>query len=90
MNITETRLPQDGAIKNLTEVKGLDLRVSSLPIVDGEKIVIRILNYSMSTSGLENLGLSENNLEKIHKLLKIPNGIILINSKHSIKKYYNC
>lgn len=78
MNITETRLPQDGAIKNLTEVKGLDLRVSSLPIVDGEKIVIRILNYSMSTSGLENLGLSENNLEKIHKLLKIPNGIILI------------
>ena len=78
MNITETRLPQDGAIKNLTEDMDLDLRVSSLPIVDGEKIVIRILNYSMSSSGLENLGLSEENLEKIHKLLKMPNGIILV------------
>ena len=78
MNITETRLPQDGAIKNLTDASGLDLRVSSLPIVDGEKIVIRILNYSMSNNGLENLGLSEENLEKIHKLLKMPNGIILV------------
>ena len=78
MNITETRLPQDGAIKNLTDASGLDLRVSSLPIVDGEKIVIRILNYSMSSSGLETLGLSEENLEKIHKLLKMPNGIILV------------
>ena len=47
-------------------------------IVDGEKIVIRILNYSMSSSGLESLGLSEENLEKIHKLLKMPNGIILV------------
>ena len=78
MNITETRLPQDGAIKNLTDASGLDLRVSSLPIVDGEKIVIRILNYSMSSSGLENLGLSDENLEKINKLLKVPNGIILV------------
>ena len=78
MNITETRLPQDGAIKNLTDASGLDLRVSSLPIVDGEKIVIRILNYSMSNNGLENLGLSEENLEKIKKLLTMPNGIILV------------
>ena len=78
MNITETRLPQDGAIKNLTDASGLDLRVSSLPIVDGEKIVIRILDYSMSSSGLENLGLSDENLEKINKLLKMPNGIILV------------
>ena len=78
MNITESRLPQDGAIKNLTDQVDLDLRVSSLPIVDGEKIVIRILNYTMSSSGLENLGLSEKNLEKINKLIKMPNGIILV------------
>lgn len=78
MNITESRLPQDGAIKNLTDQVDLDLRVSSLPIVDGEKIVIRILNYTMSQAGLENLGLSEKNLEKINKLIKIPNGIILV------------
>ena len=68
MNITETRLPQDGAIKNLTEDMDLDLRVSSLPIVDGEKIVIRILNYTMSTAGLDNLGLSDKNLEKSSKM----------------------
>ena len=78
MNITESRLPQDGAIKNLSDQIDLDLRVSSLPIVDGEKIVIRILNYTMSSSGLENLGLSEKNLEKINKLIKMPNGIILV------------
>ena len=78
MNITETRLPQDGAIKNLSDQIDLDLRVSSLPIVDGEKIVIRILNYTMSSGGLENLGLSSKNLEKINKLIKEPNGIILV------------
>ena len=78
MNITESRLPQDGASKNLSDQIDLDLRVSSLPIVDGEKIVIRILNYTMSSSGLENLGLSEKNLEKINKLIKMPNGIILV------------
>lgn len=78
MNITETRLPQDGAIKNLTDQIDLDLRVSSLPIVDGEKIVIRILNYTMSQGGLENLGLSDKNLAKINNLIKMPNGIILV------------
>lgn len=77
MNITETRLPQDGAIKNLNQDVDLDLRVSSLPIVFGEKIVIRILDYKMSSEGLENLGLSEKNLEKIKKLISLPNGIIL-------------
>lgn len=78
MNITESRLPQDGAIKNLNDIHDLDLRVSSLPIVDGEKIVIRILNYTMSSNGLEGLGLSDKNLEKINKLIKMPNGIILV------------
>ena len=77
MNITESRLPQDGAIKNLGQNIDLDLRVSSLPIVFGEKIVIRILDYKMSSQGLENLGLSEKNLEKIKKLISLPNGIIL-------------
>jgi type IV pilus assembly protein PilB len=78
MNITESRLPQDGAIKKLTDDINLDLRVSSLPIADGEKIVIRILDYSMSSSGLENLGLLPENLDKVEKLIKLPNGIILI------------
>ena len=78
MNITESRLPQDGAIKGLIENLDVDLRVSSLPIVDGEKIVIRILDYSMSNKGLESLGLTKNNYEKVKELIKKPNGIIMV------------
>ena len=77
MNITETRLPQDGAIKSDMGENSVDLRVSSLPIVDGEKIVIRILDYSMSLEGLETLGLSPKNLEIVRKMISVPNGIVL-------------
>ena len=78
MNIMETRLPQDGAIKSKIGDKLLDLRVSSLPTNNNEKIVIRILDYSKSLDGLENLGFSEASLEKVHKLMSVPNGIILV------------
>ncbi len=77
MNITETRLPQDGAIKSDMDKSSVDLRVSSLPIVDGEKIVIRILDYSMSLEGLETLGLSNKNLDIVKKMISVPNGIVL-------------
>ena len=78
MNITETRLPQDGAIKTTLEGVNLDIRVSALPIVDGEKIVLRILDYSMSMQGLETLGFTETNLELVKKIISVPNGIILV------------
>ena len=78
MNIMETRLPQDGAIKSKINDKLLDLRVSTLLTNNAEKIVIRVLDYSMSLAGLDNLGFSEDSLEKINKLLKLPNGIILV------------
>lgn len=78
MNITESRLPQDGAIKGLIEDLSVDLRVSCLPTNMGEKIVIRILDYSMSTAGLENLGFTKENYEIIKKMIQIPNGIILV------------
>lgn len=78
MNITETRLPQDGAIK--TELGGMDLdmRVSSLPTKKGEKIVIRILDYSRSMQGIEYLLFAEDNYKKILKMISSPNGIILV------------
>ena len=78
MNITESRLPQDGAIKATLQNVNLDLRVSSLPTSDGEKIVIRILDYSMSLSGIEHLGFSEENYKKILQMISVPNGIILV------------
>lgn len=78
MNITETRLPQDGAIKTVLKGHNLDLRVSALPTKKGEKIVIRILDYSMSLKGIEYLYFSEVNYKKILKMIETPNGIILV------------
>ncbi len=78
MNITESRLPQDGAIKGNINGIDLDMRVSSLATNLGEKIVIRILDYSQSANGLDSLGFSPKNLEKIKRMISVPNGIILI------------
>ena len=78
MNITESRLPQDGAIKATLQDVDLDLRVSVLPISNGEKIVVCILDYTKSLSGLESLDFSENNLKKVLHMIEVPNGIILV------------
>lgn len=78
MNITETRLPQDGAIKIKIEDSDLDMRVSSLPTNLGEKVVIRIMDYKSSLSGIENLDFSEENLKKVIEMINKPNGIILV------------
>ena len=78
MNITESRLPQDGAIKATLQNTNLDLRVSCIPTNNGEKIVIRILDYSMSLAGVENLGFSDDNYKKVLEMISKPNGIILV------------
>ena len=77
MNITESRLPQDGAIKGTFGDTYLDMRVSSLPLNEGEKIVIRILDYTRSLQGIDSLGFHPKNLEKVKRMMGIPNGIIL-------------
>ena len=78
MNITENRLPQDGAIKGKIDNIDLDMRVSILPTNLGEKAVIRILDYSMSLKGIKNLDFSESNLKKVERMITVPNGIILV------------
>ena len=78
MNITETRLPQDGAIKGKFEDLSLDMRVSSLPTNEGEKIVIRILDYSRSLAGIDQLGFNPTNFQKLKRMITVPNGIILV------------
>lgn len=78
MNITESRLPQDGAIKRQFGKLFLDMRASSLPTNEGEKIVIRILDYSRSLQGLEHLGFSHTNFLKLKRMIEVPNGIILV------------
>lgn len=78
MNITESRLPQDGAIKGQFGGKELDMRVSCLPTNEGEKIVIRILDYTRSLSGLDKLGFNQENYKKLLRMISAPNGIILV------------
>lgn len=78
MNITESRLPQDGAIKGEFGGKYLDMRVSCLPLNEGEKIVIRILDYTRSLQGIDSLGFNPANLVKLKRMMGVPNGIILV------------
>ena len=78
MNITETRLPQDGAIKITIESAELDMRVSSLPTNLGEKVVIRIMDYKSNMNGIEHLDLNKQNYEKVLEMISKPNGIILV------------
>lgn len=78
MNITETRLPQDGAIKANIGGEDVDMRVSCLPTNKGEKVVIRILDYSKHVSGIDSLGFTDSNLKKVEKVITSPNGIILV------------
>ena len=78
MDIAETRLPQDGRFTFWQEGKDLDMRVSIVPVIYGEKIVMRILNNQQSLKNLEQLDLTENNkailLAQCHKA----NGALLI------------
>ena len=78
MNITESRLPQDGAIKGVVKDIELDLRVSSINTNKGEKIVIRILDYTLSLNGIEKLGFTDYNYKKVLEMIGKPNGIILV------------
>ncbi|MBU3090564.1 GspE/PulE family protein [Clostridium sp. CF011] len=78
MNIAEKRLPQDGRILMNIEKKDYDLRVSILPTVYGEKVVIRVLDRENFLKSKKQLGLSKDDLEKVEGIIKSPYGIILV------------
>lgn len=78
LDITENRRPQDGRIKMVIDNTHLDLRVSTLPTVNGEKVVLRLLNLKNTLGSLSKLGLNTRNYEKLLKLIRHPNGIILV------------
>ncbi len=78
MDIAEKRIPQDGRVELEIDDMSIDLRISLLPTVYGEKAVIRILGGSSGALSREMLGLSENNSLLFDKITKSPNGIILI------------
>lgn len=78
LDISEKRLPQDGRITLKTSSGEFDIRVSSLPTLHGEKIVLRILSKDANTIELEDLGFTKNELNRYKTAVKKPNGIILI------------
>ena len=78
MNISEKRTPQDGRVETMIEGIPIDMRISVLPTVYGEKIVIRLLDQSNLVMRKEELGFTPVNLSLFERILKIPEGIILV------------
>lgn len=78
LKLDETRLPQDGRFKMRFEGRDIEFRVSSLPLLDNEKIVMRILDTTASVVTLEQLGFQGHNLARIKQHLLEPHGLILV------------
>lgn len=78
MNIAEKRLPQDGRIELETKGRSYDFRVSSLPTVFGEKIVIRVLDRTTFDFTRDKLGFTERENEMLDKIIRMPYGIVLL------------
>ncbi|WP_321434360.1 GspE/PulE family protein [Trichococcus flocculiformis] len=78
LNVTETRLPQDGRISTTVLGKRVNLRVSTLPTVFGEKIVLRILDISNMFRKVEDIGLESDILADYRELIAEPSGLILL------------
>ncbi|MZK51679.1 GspE/PulE family protein [Clostridium beijerinckii] len=78
LNIAEKRIPQDGRIMFDVDGVQVDLRVSILPVVNGEKIVIRILNTNGAILNKKQLGMSEENIHRLNRIIGNPHGIILV------------
>ncbi len=78
LNIAERRLPQDGRIKNRVKGHELDLRVSTLPTVHGESVVMRVLDRASIRLNLEDMGFSADTLERYRESITRPHGILLV------------
>ncbi len=78
LKIDEKRKPQDGRFRVVLENKAIDLRVSTLPVIEGEKVVMRILDKSNNMADLDMLGLWGRNREVLTRKIREPYGIILI------------
>lgn len=78
LNITENRIPQDGRIKLTVNMNDIDIRLSTLPTIYGEKVVMRILDLSNALNNLKKLGFNEKNFNAFNKMIEHPNGIVLL------------
>jgi type IV pilus assembly protein PilB len=78
MDISQTRIPQDGRITHMFEGQKIDLRVATLPSVWGEKVVLRLLDNTQASLPLIRLGFSENNLARFMEAARRPFGMMLV------------
>lgn len=78
LDIAEKRLPQDGRISLRVGGKEVDVRVSTIPASNGERVVLRLLDKQEGLRGLVNMGMSQSDLTAMQQLLKKPHGIILV------------
>ena len=78
LNITESRMPQDGRVKLEINHRQVDIRVSTLPSIFGEKVVMRILDIGNALNDITRLGFTDSNLASFKQMIEKPNGIILI------------
>ena len=78
LDISERRLPQDGKIHVRISGRSVDLRVSVLPVTQGEKVVVRILDSSSIMRGLDNSGMEPDVIEKFRQQIALPHGILLV------------
>jgi len=78
LNIAEKRMPQDGRIEIKVSDKFFDIRVSVLPVMHGERIVMRLLDKSKAFASLQDLGLSPYNTKIVNQVIEKPNGIIFV------------
>jgi type IV pilus assembly protein PilB len=78
LDISETRLPQDGRILLTVSQKPVDLRVSTLPTIFGESVVMRVLDRSVVKLDIENVGLREDEMRLVKDLIDLPHGIIIV------------
>jgi type IV pilus assembly protein PilB len=77
LDIAERRLPQDGRIMISVEGKNIDLRVSTLPTVFGESVVMRVLDRGIVSLSLDQVGMSEGIRKEVRRIINKPNGIVL-------------
>ncbi|MEN0019582.1 MAG: ATPase, T2SS/T4P/T4SS family, partial [Planctomycetota bacterium] len=78
MDIAQKRLPQEGRVRIVAESRDIDLRVSSMPTLLGEKMVLRILDKSRLEVRMDRLGFRDEPLEKLKRSLKQPHGLVLV------------
>lgn len=78
LNIAEKRIPQDGRFSIRIKNKNFDVRLSTLPTMFGESVVMRLLNQSAELLELDKLGMPKDMLQKLRKILSLPNGLLLI------------